>query len=232
LYFPKVPPSERDGLRRLVALSDDQLGRLATALEAAEPVLARGEFLRSIEIAGDAESVRRAVGALMFIHSFLTVGDIKDDRLIASILASLRMEDGFEEQELERLAAVLPRFLSITSLRLRAKAVDLRFDHAKVLQSARILTDCRPVFAPGPGYEITGALICHTLKLEYYSAEGTREVYIAVDERDLAEIGRLIERADSKAAALKKLVFEDRRLKGFGTLDGKFYDPPDAEDGD
>ena len=76
----------------------------------------------------------------------------------------------------------------------------------RVFQSTRIVTDLRPVFGLDSGLDVKGLMVVHTLKIEYFADEGTRETYISMDDDDMAQLRRALDRAKEKAEVLRALI--------------------------
>jgi hypothetical protein len=82
------------------------------------------------------------------------------------------------------------------------KAEQLAYLHQNLLFSAKLVTDVRPVF-DAPAQRILEALVLHTLFLEYHDGEQHRRIAVALDADDVAQLRRLCDRAELKAATLK-----------------------------
>lgn len=93
--------------------------------------------------------------------------------------------------------------LTLDSLVFVVKAIDLAFEHTNLLQSAKIITDIRPIFDHGDN-NIMGAVISHTLRIRYDSASGDNSISIAMDEADVRSLLEACTRAIAKAATAKQ----------------------------
>ncbi len=223
MRFPAIPADERAGLIRLAQLAPSQVQELVSGLGKAPAVLDREEFLKGIDMPAGLDTVdlRAIVWALMYLTSYLVFGDIDEESFLAELIGSL-LTGGADKATADRLSEILPPLLQVESLSLRAKAVDLQVDHANVFQSTRILTDLRPVFAIDSVSDVRGLLISHTLKIEYYHDEGTKEIFISLDDRDLSELRKSLERAEAKARTLKQLIADRLSLPDFGSADVEY----------
>ena len=79
-------------------------------------------------------------------------------------------------------------------------------EHPNLLHYSQILNDIRPVFDGAHSDDLVGVVITHTLKLEYHSGRGREEIYIALDDADLEELGDAIARARSQSDKLGSFV--------------------------
>ena len=224
MRLPAIPSDEFKGLVLLASLGTDEVAALESALRSTPVVIDRQAFGERIPSVSGVESVdvQSIVGALMYLHGFLAISDIDESEFVDAVCSSVE-DGGAEKPVVEKLAGSLPRFLSIESLRLRAKVVDLQVDHARPLQSARVITDARPIFSireDSPN-AIEGILVFHTLKLRYFQDEGIREVYITLDDRDVWNLGAVLERAEAKAAALRVLIKDKCGLQDFAESDSE-----------
>jgi len=75
----------------------------------------------------------------------------------------------------------------------------------RLLLQAQIFTDLRPVFGEkisGPPYAM---VVTQSLKLTYYESPtgSPKEIYIALDSKDIKDMKATLERAEEKALRLK-----------------------------
>lgn len=91
-----------------------------------------------------------------------------------------------------------------------AKGAELLVDQALILCSTRIITDMRPIFNDSAD-DVSGILTFHTLALRCHEGSSAhRNIYVALDDKDLANLREQIERAESKEKCLRQ------RLAGGG----------------
>jgi hypothetical protein len=107
----------------------------------------------------------------------------------------------------EQFTANLITLLNADLFSLAAKAHDLQTDDERTFCSARILTDMRPVFGPRIEDGPKAMVVIHQLKLGYHQGNDKhQQFYVALDAQDLAELKRVIDRAEAKARTLKEAV--------------------------
>jgi hypothetical protein len=106
------------------------------------------------------------------------------------------------------LSARLAALLEAPDLVAFSKAVDIFTESDRSLHLSRILTDIRPVFGSGSSPELLGALIVHSLKLDYHHSGRLQTVTFALDAIDLAELKQAIARAEEKARTLAAMLDE------------------------
>lgn len=87
----------------------------------------------------------------------------------------------------------------------RVKAKELQFEAERTLCEARVITDVRPVFGSNAADPPTGFIIVHSLKLGYHDANSGqhKEIYVALDETDIAKLKDALKRAEEKSKTLK-----------------------------
>ncbi len=101
----------------------------------------------------------------------------------------------------ERLAALLA-LDSLNSIALKAK--ELQAESERTFCDARIITDVRPVF--GENIEDSPAMIIvHTLKIGFHES-GHKDIYVALDAGDIANLKKTLQRAEDKANKLKAIL--------------------------
>ena len=97
--------------------------------------------------------------------------------------------------------------------------LDLMYEYENLLQSARVVTDIRPVFSQDATW-IEGSVVSHTLRLRYDSTEGDHSISIAVDESDIRELERQCRRALLKAQTARTLMVEQAKVPTVISGDG------------
>jgi hypothetical protein len=220
-----IPPDQRAGLKRLAGLDDAQLAQLEEKLRSTPVRIDRDEFVKGIgQVEGVPEPhLHQVLDALMYLSVFLATPppDMMLGSIVSDIVDSLR-QSGFDDStELERLRIALSRLLALDAIISRAKALDLQVDQARAFQTARILTDVRPVFSSGESMRIVGLLVVHTLKLEYFEESESKEFFLALDEYDLGTLKKALLRAELKGEAIKSQLVDALGVTDFGTVGGR-----------
>jgi hypothetical protein len=204
--FPvRIPPAHRPGFL-WIAGADDMVfesissvfsGRLPSTISEVTSLLGQA--------AGDqAPNPRTLLDAL--VGAYLTQDTYQWSSADMAWALSQSPELQFPEAQAELLRTRLQRLLSSASLGLLAKALDLATEYGRLFHEARILTDIRPVFMSDVGSPPAAGVLVHTLKVEYHGAEGDGAWYVALNDRDLAQLGEVVERAMTKASSLRTLL--------------------------
>lgn len=125
-----------------------------------------------------------------------------------------RAETKWKQTEINRWSKIEPYLTELLSLQAVwnvVKATDLSYDYTNLFQTAKVLTDIRPVFNE-KGSSIEGAVIAYTLRLYFDSLEGKKNLSIALDESDVRHLLQTCERALKKAKTAKR--FMQNKKKG------------------
>jgi hypothetical protein len=203
----RVPPGFRQPMADIAGLEDDVASSLVEVLRALPPYAPVTEIQRVVQ---------------------QTVGDSTDSSPDAIAAALLSLRGQFRQLSGEDLAELVSEseelnvgdarpllkdrlgdLLSTDVLNTTGVAVDLQTQHQRNFQSARIFTDIRPVFQHDLQDGPSGAVIVETLQLLTWNrTAGGEELYIAMDEDDLLELQRVVERAVAKTDALRAFLNE------------------------
>jgi hypothetical protein len=90
-----------------------------------------------------------------------------------------------------------------------AVATDLQTQNPRNFQSAKIVTDIRPVFDDEVQARPRGAVIVETLQIQTWTREANIElIFVSMDEQDLTQLREIIDRALFKTKTLRTLLDE------------------------
>jgi hypothetical protein len=198
---------EQLGLAKLARLSDDDFASIRESIANVPRGMSRGRFESAVASSIfriPKEDVQEIVSAMMYLASYRTP-EASLPEFVESIVSELQKHGVIPEQT-RRLTHRLLDILRLDSVRLRTKSTELAFENSTVFQSGRVITDLRPVFGLNASLEVAGALVVHTLKIEYFTGEGPKEIYISLDDDDIAVLIQLLHRAKQKSAVLRDLL--------------------------
>jgi hypothetical protein len=116
-----------------------------------------------------------------------------------------------ERPDVDQMArARLSRLLRAPLVQITVRALNIALADERLLARSRIVTDVRPIFPVdrdlGTALEPQAAVITHSLRLEYHEAGEIRAFVVGLDDLDIVELQRALQRAERKAAALKALL--------------------------
>lgn len=200
----------------LLNLEEHQIEALASALAAQQPT-SRRRSLRA-NVASKVESIEESDlnAAMDALISLFALRDSMDTTApeFASTIANALEDSGAEElafpdpDSRRHFEAALTRLLGIEPLEVAAKAIGLAYEQDHIIHGRpRVLTDVRPIFGSGPtDPDLRGAMVVHTLRLDYHVGARVEELFLALDADELDELIQVLERARSKAHALESYL--------------------------
>lgn len=201
-----IPTRFRPGFEKLRDLSDTAFDDLVRATLAAQPHVYAETFVDSLEAGAPevpAPELREIMDAVIGASQARLSLREPTENFVASLIGSGEMDLGDNPQ---RLPQRLTRLLEIEPIRTTSKAMDLVVADENPYESASLVTDIRPLFADVIGPDIPAAVLMHLLKIGYVHDAERRSITIAMDDRDLAELKAIINRAEAKSDALRTLL--------------------------
>jgi hypothetical protein len=219
-----IPPQYREAISKIRSWDDRVFEELWNALDTSE-VKALDQatvdaIARSVPDLPtvDVERTLESLAGLQLAHS-LAGGPLEafcDDVISEIERSDSRQSSTLSVEEQSRFADRLKKLMSFDSLSLAAKARDLLTDHERVYLNGKVITDVRPVFRGVPEELPAGFVLFHTLKLSFFRKDGVRaNFYVALDDNDLSNLKKLLERAEVKSATLRKQL-QDTGIKTLG----------------
>ena len=206
----RIPEAYRPGVSVLAGLPENSHRELVEALSRA-PLSFTDRRELVTWIAGEAKSIPSSDLAKL-INTLTSLYRLRSKRpdtsvqtLATDVTIAAREIPNFKIPEgvdfTERLAALLA-LDSLNSIALKAK--ELQAESERTFCDARIITDVRPVF--GENIEDSPAMIIvHTLKIGFHES-GHKDIYVALDAGDIANLKKTLQRAEDKANKLKAIL--------------------------
>lgn len=211
-----IPEEYRPGFAELRGLSEDQARELVSALEEIQPVRRRASLYA--RVASEAKNIERPE-LDEILDMLISLFDLRDDmsistpefvRTISNVMDGSGVEDlAFtEEGSRDFFEATLTQLLEIESFEVAAKALSLVYEQDHLVHgNFRVLTDMRPIFSSQPtGPSARGAMVTYTLKFEYHDGSEIRELFVALNARQVDQLAEATERAKMKAEELKRFL--------------------------
>lgn len=106
------------------------------------------------------------------------------------------------ENEETKIVKLLDELRGDHPLSISMKAQKLTFTHQNLILGQEIITDMRPVFSQD-GNRILEAVVTHSLVLQHMESNVRKETHFTMDAGDVAQLRRLCDRAERKAATLE-----------------------------
>jgi hypothetical protein len=200
-----MPHGASPALARLGKLSDGSMRKLLESL--AKPLIRSGDIVRAIGGSVEEWSESDAdefVGHIISLSALATSHDYEPKQLAEIVRESVAEESSerLSNSFVERLAAVL----SSQGLMGFAKAVDVSREFERLFHRSRVITDIRPVFESDARRKPLGAVIVHTLRIDYFSQGRVHTTSLAMEPDDLKQLIKTLERAETKADTLGKTL--------------------------
>jgi hypothetical protein len=215
----RIPKRYKPGFEKLRSLSDSSFESLRVELEKCPPMVrveAIANYLASSVPEVRQDDLELILSSLCMTYIIRVNLDVSIQRIASDVAEAMRSEAEDQSTVSEagylKLKERLGRLLAIDSLTYASKAIELRNDFLCLFCDARVLTDLRPIFAK-PEQKALGAIITHTLKLEYHEHGEHKEIYVALDSEDIVTLKKMLERAESKEQSLRT------NLRDFGMAD-------------
>jgi hypothetical protein len=212
--FISVPPPFRAAVALVARMGDSAFEELATRLEAAPnfaQVAVLAEALRGALPVDDAVQSERLAQSLISLAPQV----VDDESSDVPVGISNAPEFELSADERASFAGRLERLLRTQAVATTAKALQLLTQNERNYQSARVVSDIRPVFGTDITAAPAGAVITEVLQLRTWSADGETDThYVAMDEADILELRDVLERALVKTQTLRDLL-RDREIQYF-----------------
>lgn len=213
----QIPEKYHDGIKKIIALDSSVFENIITNLRKLKPsfhlekladTLALKVQQKGFEVTKyDLLDILNAVVSLSLLQSYssLTIEELAS-HLGEALAKSKNFTDVTDDQKI-LFEARITHLLSINgALEVVAKVEELLFEYEHLFLRSRIITDIRPVFDSDLNKIPAGALIVHTLKLEYQQGNEEKKFYIALDTNDVKKLREQLDRADQKAESLKIML--------------------------
>jgi hypothetical protein len=213
----KIPERYRPGLKILAALTDKSFQDLSSAARRVP-----GPFVNFDELvswlAPEVTSIpptdlRKLVDSLSSLHRLLSrrvssktlARDVRQSA-VANIPSFVDTDGLLFEERLSELVEL--KAFEVVAV----KAKELQTQTEKRFCDARILSDLRPVFGEDVESGPSAMVLTYTLKIGFHNAESAahKDIYIALDEDDIRDLKKILERAEEKAKSLKILMSKSR----------------------
>lgn len=213
-----IPDEYQLGFAVLRDLEENQVRELVAVLEAERPTRLRSGLYSRVK--SNVESIENSeLDAAL--DTLLSLFSLRDDLGLSTHDLVSTVADAMDASEFDELAfpdaesresfeAVLTEFFEIDSFEVTAKAIGLVYEQDHIIHgNPRILTDVRPIFSSDPSdVSVRGAMVTHTLKVEYHEGNRVEELSLALNGRQVERLIEVFERAKTKAENLEQLLRE------------------------
>ncbi|HTW64475.1 MAG TPA: hypothetical protein VME17_07665 [Bryobacteraceae bacterium] len=201
-----IPEGFRPALVRIAAMSNADVDDLHKALATAAPTLKVETIIGHLQstLKKDIPDLPEIIHTLSNMNNARVGAEVAVREFAHDISAQFaaRKDKSPGADTLERKLILL---LSVETLVISAKAFDVQHEYEKLFIAARIVTDTRTVFNQA-GTEAVGTMIVHNLNIKYSEGGEFKEVFIALDDADIAKLRKVLDRAEAKTSVLEKLI--------------------------
>ena len=149
------------------------------------------------------DTINNLLGTLVGLISAKENSDLSRDEFITEIQKALKKALGVPEIPAALINDLKKILNSESNFYTTIKARDLLSEHKNLLYSSRIITDVRPVFNDDGTLKLTASVISHTLRLKYFVGEDKKEIYLSIDEKDIKDLIKQLNRAADKENAIR-----------------------------
>jgi hypothetical protein len=200
-----IPEYFRATVQHIGSISDDEFEALRERISALKPHVKPEKLVAQVDSDEDGSREVEIVQTLASLSIARLSRDASVSDFSRDVARSTAKQPGSKVEDVVRLEARLKALLDIHAISISARAFDVQHEYERVFHSARIVTDVRPLF-DASGTNATGAMIVHNLKISYVQNAQQKAVMFALDDADLAELKKLLERAEMKSDVLAKLI--------------------------
>lgn len=208
----RLPKSAFAAIQGLVKLAETDFNELVTSLVQTPPTLSHEDFVTAaisrtpnLDPSLAEMILKELLGMLVAIPESGLTPDQFATEISDAALELASSEFPFTNENRDLLKDRLARAFGAKGLLITAKARDVLSDTDKTFQSARVLTDLRPIFDE-EAKEICSAVVLHNLRIRYYENNETRDIYLSLEPADVESLVDALKRAKKKGALLEASV--------------------------
>lgn len=205
-----IPEGQLATLGKIFLYDQDRLDLLLVVFRDAKPSLFINDFVSTITeslktTSNEAEEIARTLVSV-YASRVALAQKISIEEFLNNICDALSVNHPPDENW-NRFRKFITDFLNLKgSMELTSKSLSVLMANERNCIGSRIVTDFRPVFKENPADEPAGAVIVHSLKLDYREGDQPKEFFIALDSRDVHLLKQAVERALIKEATLIALA--------------------------
>jgi hypothetical protein len=197
----RIPPQAVPTLRNFASLTDDQASELLAALADLLPAVAPSTLSVRLDTSLPHLSKKESEELVTVLFNLWAISashnwDLRD---VAETAAKYD-EIGVPEEARPKFTERLYSALSAPSIAAAANAADVATEYDALFHIARCFTDIRPVFSRDPDSSISGAIIVHTLKIDYFTGNDSKSLTLTLSDEDLDDLANILMSAKEKGA--------------------------------
>ena len=211
-----IPLDHRKALASLARIEGSAFENIVEALRDLEPCLRLSDLRARVKtplssVSGADEQLTDALLAVATTSSRI---DFSSD-FFQAVVEAVSAGEILSKDQGGALSQRLKALLDIPVIRISTKSSTLQVAHDRVYNSARVVTDVRPVFPEPLGRDFR-YMVIHHLHVTSMRDNRLEDLYIAMDDKDLLALRDTIDRACQKADVLRLGLGE----RGLSEIDG------------
>lgn len=204
-------PTHLKGLIKLFSLSDldSLIANLKEAKISINPEKSIKEIVASTTgyTPDEIDDLSKGIMRLLIITSN---SDTSPSELIDKLFSDIP-EDEIEKLDLSKEKYIevkkkIVEILNSENLLISVKAVGIKFEQDNLFERARIITQILPIFSDDLNQLPKVAMVTHQLGIHYFQDGEHKEFFLRIDEDEIDDFIKTLERAKSKGNSLQKFL--------------------------
>jgi len=209
----QLPERDRDSIQLLIELTAENKESILKALGETDSSLHSQDFV-SLIAEKTGMPYKKLKGLLSVLFNLYNVLDSIDfspselSQVFANSLKQYDWIDDYDEGAIEDTKKFIKKCLGYHStLGVTAKALGIMTQHNNVYRESKLYTDIRPIFKSSSDVgNPEAAVIVHNLKIDYYEEGDRKTMHLALDNSDIENLIKTLERAQSKYEFLAEFL--------------------------
>lgn len=209
----RIPDQHVPPLRDLVEFQEEKYEIIEDALAQWEPSLELEDLIESLSSELETTETETAsfLSVLVNIYSLQYVHEIPLDEIFQEIFERIDRiqgkDEGLSEEHKESFRTFIEDISSLDqTLGVMAKGLGLVEEGERIFSDSRVISDLRPIFRPDTETDIIASAVRHNLRISYRARVESQvdDFYVALNDSDLRELKKEIERALAKTKAIRE----------------------------
>lgn len=205
----KIPQEQVLALKFVLAQSEEEFGALTSKLREIPARYTPPHLAAAIaRKLGNTVESRALATTLLTILTAADEEEMQLETLLSRLIDSISSSPEFSDLTASHKELLRDRLIGLgqssDAFAVALKSGGVIYDQERAYLESRILTDMRPIFSETPDETPNMVAITHELKFVFREDFQNREFFIVLDDSDLNQLSKVIERAIKKANTLRK----------------------------
>lgn len=203
-----IPERYQKGFEKIATAEDRAINSLLKALQPSSTIMNVDDLVKKAARSSDLEQqdAFEVFRAVLSLYSLRDYENLSTDELISELGDAFQVSQkpkDISDEQIEIFKSRIELFLKIDDpLDVSYKASRLLIEYEHILLNTRILTDIRPIFKSNLNEGLSGVIVAHILRLLYRDAKGDKELFVALDSKDVSLLLEQAKRALQKEEVL------------------------------